>query len=58
MRKFARVVKSVYESDIAEKIDADSKMKRKGAAAQIAVVSEMKPLNEELDDEGENKLLK
>ena len=38
MRKFTRVVKSVYESDIAHKIDEDSKMKKKGVEAQIAVV--------------------
>jgi len=42
MRKFTKVVKSVYESDIALKIDEDSKMKKKGAEAQIAVVSDMK----------------
>ena len=42
MRKFSRVVKSVYESDIAQKLDADSNMKKKGAAAKIAAVSDLK----------------
>jgi len=42
MRKFTRVVKSVYETDIAQKLDEDSKTKKKGAKAQIAVVSELK----------------
>ena len=59
MRKFARVVKSVYERDIEEKIDEESKAKKKGAEAQIAAISELKmSLNEELDDEDENKLVK
>jgi len=31
MRKFARVVKSVYERDIEEKMDKESKAKKKGA---------------------------
>lgn len=42
MRKFSRVVKSVYEMDIAQKLDDDSNKKKKGAAAQIAAVSEIK----------------
>ena len=58
MRKFARVVKSVYERDIEEQMDEETRAKKKGAEAQIAAMSDLKmSLNDELDED-ENQLVK
>ena len=52
MRKFAKVVKSVYERDIEEQMDEETRANKKGAEAQIAAISELKmSLNDELDEE-------
>ena len=56
MKKFTRIIKSVYEKDIEKKIDAEKKSN--GAASKLAVVSDLKQsLAEELDDDVGNTLV-
>jgi len=59
MKKFTRVLKSVFESDIEKKMDAESKITQSEAQARIAVASDLKQsLAEELGDEEGTQLLK
>ena len=57
MKKFTRVIKSVYEKDIEKKIDAEDKSN--GAKSKLAVVSDLKQsLAEELDDDAGNTMVR
>lgn len=57
MKKFTRIIKSVYENDIEQTIDADEKVN--GAKSKLNVISDLKQsLGEELKDGDETTLVK
>jgi len=41
MKKFTRIIKTVFEKDIEEVMDAESKIKQQEAQSRIAVASDL-----------------